>query len=38
VRRLAPTYLRYYAPNFHPNDIDNQATLARTRELVATYA
>jgi len=38
VRRLAPTYFRYYAPKFHPDDIDNAATLARTRELVATYA
>jgi predicted metal-dependent hydrolase len=37
-RRIAPIYLKYYNPKFHPNDIDNKATLARTSKIVASWA
>ena len=37
LRRIIPPYLRYYHPRFHPNDIDDRAALARTRELVAAW-
>lgn len=37
MRRIVPAYLRYYSPNFHPNDLDDSATLARTRKLVAAW-
>jgi predicted metal-dependent hydrolase len=36
-RRLIPKYLMYYKVGFHPNDIDNVETLARTEKLVGAW-
>jgi predicted metal-dependent hydrolase len=38
MRRIIPAYLRYYNPNFHPNDIDDSAVLERTKKLVDAWA
>ena len=37
MRRILPAYLQYYRPGFHPNDLDDRAELARTRELIAAW-
>jgi predicted metal-dependent hydrolase len=37
-RRIIPLYMKYYNPKFHPNDIDNRETLARTAKQVASWA
>jgi predicted metal-dependent hydrolase len=37
-RRIIPLYMKYYNPKFHPNDIDNRETLARTAKQVAAWA
>jgi predicted metal-dependent hydrolase len=34
VRRILLPYLRYYAPGFHPNDIDDRTELERGRAFV----
>lgn len=31
LRRIAPAYLRYYLPRFHPRDIDSDALVERWR-------
>ena len=38
IRRIIPNYLKYYKANFHPNDINDEATLARTKALVDSWA
>lgn len=38
MRRIVPFYLQYYRKDFHPNDIDDRAELARGRGLVAAFA
>jgi hypothetical protein len=38
MRRIIPNYLKYYKKNFHPNDIDDSATLAKTKALVDSWA
>ncbi len=38
LRRIAVPYLRYYAPGFHPNQIDDRRALERTQRTVATWA
>jgi predicted metal-dependent hydrolase len=36
-RRIIPLYVKYYNPKFHPNDIDNRETLARTAKQIAAW-
>jgi len=38
VRRILVPYLRYYAPGFHPNDIDDRRELERGRAFVQARA
>jgi predicted metal-dependent hydrolase len=38
VRRIILPYLRYYAPGFHPNDIDDRRELERGRAFVEARA
>jgi len=38
LRRIIPAYLKYYNPNFHPNQIDDSAVLERTKKLVDSWA
>jgi len=38
MRRIIPNYLKYYKADFHPNDIDDAAVLAQTKQLVDSWA
>jgi len=37
MRRIIPSYLKYFNPRFHPNDIDDHAVLANTKRLVDAW-
>jgi len=37
MRRTLPTYLKYYSPKFHPNDIDDRTTREATQRLVEAW-
>ena len=38
LRRIIPAYLKYYDPNFHPNQIDDSKVRNETRKLVDSWA
>jgi len=38
MRRIVPLINKYYRKDFHPNDIDDSAELARGRRLVGAFA